>query len=210
MTELKEVRIKLDQLADKLISRLKDRSRYKLNEPVYKKKKGVSFFEHSLKGLEKYHASLGRYDFEDQFPIILKQTKKKTKAIKNVKIDIANEIIKFYLKSLNDFCEKGKDPSTFGETVYCDADIIELLHERINLGRYVAQAKIEKNPELKKIKNKKELEEALRNRQREKEVIKKSKEIAKKYHFSPVVAGKYFKWIIETTIKLEVEYINLT
>ena len=217
---LKELRIKLDQMTERIISRLKDRSRYKLNRKVYqrggvliKNKKDLSFFEFALWGLEKYHALLGRYQFPDQYPIFsysfssMVKRKVPSSPIIKVKIDLGKEIIDYYLASLEEFCPPGDDPSTYGETVYCDADICELLHERINLGRYVAQTKLTQL-NLNKIKNKRELEESLRNLKREKEVIKKAQEIAKRYHFPSRVARKYFSWIIKETIKVEIEYLK--
>lgn len=221
MPNLKEVRIKLDQMTEKIISRLKDRSRYKINSKVYKRdaipiknRKNISFFEFSLEGLEKYHASLGRYKFPDQFPItkcrLLSKTKRNTpnSFIENIQIDIRNEVIKYYISSLKDFCRKGEDAYTYGETVYCDADIVELLHERINLGRYVAQLKLKTNPILLKKENREKLEHLLRDKKREKKIINKVVKLAKRYNFPSSVAKNYFRWIIDETTKVEVEYLK--
>jgi len=218
---LKELRIKLDQMAEKIISRLKDRSRYSLNIKVYQKnalpirgRKNISFFEFSLEGLENYHASLGRYKFPDQYPIfhprLLSKVKRETStsSIIKVKINLGKEIIKFYLDSLKKFCPPGDNSAVYGETVYCDADIIELLNERINLGRFIAQIKLKNGLLLQGIKNRKQLEKRLRNLKREKEVIKKAKETAKKYTFPAKIAEEYFKWIIKETTKIEIEYLK--
>jgi len=223
---------------------LKDRSRYKLNAKVYQKnalpiknRKNISFFEFALEGLENYHASLGRYKFPDQHPIfhpcLTTAVKREIpySLVVKVKIDFGKEIIKFYLNSLKEFCPPGNDSSTYGKTVYCDADIIELLNERINLGRFVAQSKLKTRFFLEKIKpphqkfwcgkgqtptpmhwcggkNRKQLEKKLRNLKREREVIKKAKEIARKYAFPPKIAEEYFKWIVKETIKIEIEYLK--
>jgi len=266
---LEELRIKLNQLTERIISRLKDRSRYKLNAKIYQKnalpiknRKNISFFKFALEGLENYHASLGRYKFPDQYPIsqprLITTIKRKIpfSAIIKVKIDFCEEIIKFYLNSLKKFCPLGNDSSTYGETVYCDADIVELLNERINLGRFVAQSKLKAEFFLEKIsaeggsasggKNKKQLapivkqgllrsfagfnevkmirafkirppwsnghdatlEKKLRNLKREREIIKKAKEIARKYTFPLKITEEYFKWIIKETIKIEIEYLK--
>lgn len=218
---LKELRIKLDQMAERIISRLKDRSRYKLNARVYQKnalliknRKNISFFEFALEGLENYHASLGRYKFPDQYPIshphLMTAVKREipSSLVVKVKIDFGKEIIKFYLDSLKKFCPPGNDSSVYGETVYCDADIIELLNERINLGRFIAQVKLKNGFLFQGIKSKKQLEKRLKNLKREKEVIKKAKEIARKYTFPTKIAEEYFKWIIKETIKIEIEYLK--
>lgn len=219
---LSKLRIKLDQVTERIISRLKDRLRYKLNKKIYiknaipiKNRKNISFLEFALEGLEKYHATLGRYNFPDQYPIIIKPFLKppvkriipKTPIVK-VKINIGKEIIRFYINFLKEFCKPEDDPASYGETAYCDADIIQFLNERINLGRYVAQAKLQSSSSLKRIKSKKNLEKKLKNLGREKEVIKKVKVIAKRYKLNPKIAEKFFKWAIERTTKIEIEYLQ--
>lgn len=219
---LSELRIKLDQMTERIISRLKDRSRYKLNTKIYIKnaipienRKNLSFLEFALEGLEKYHAMLGRYNFPDQQPIIIKPFLKppvrriipQTPIVK-VKINIGKRIIKFYTNSLKKFCPMGNDPATYGETAYCDADIIQLLNERINLGRYVAQTKLQLNPSLKRIKNKKDLEKKLREPERETKIIKKVQIIAKRYKMNPKIVENFFRWIINETTRLELQYLE--
>lgn len=217
-----EIRIKLDQMTESIISLVKDRSRYKLNKKVYiknaipiKNKKDISFFEFALEGLEKYHASLGRYLFPDQEPLILKfvfQPSVKRivpeSPILKVKIDLAKRIINFYLKFLEKLCFRGDDPLSYGETVWCDAKIVQTLGERINLGKYVAEAKLKENPDLGKIKNRNELEKELRILEREREVLKRAKKIAKKYKLDPKLIEELFKWLMKETLKVEVEYIK--
>lgn len=219
---LSELRIRLDQIIERIISRLKDRSRYKLNKKIYiknaipiKNRKNISFLEFALEGLEKYHATLGRYNFPDQHPIIIKPFFRSPvkriipeAPIAKVKITTGKEIIRFYINFLKKFCTAGEEETTYGETAYCDADIIQFLNERINLGRYIAQAKLELRPPLKEIKDRKKLEKKLRSLGREKEVIKKVKVIANRYKLNSQIAEKFFKWIIKQTIKVEIEYFK--
>jgi len=217
--KLDDLRIKLDQLAEKIISKLKDRSRYKLNPDVYTPgkarilKKNVSLFEYALKAKEKYYAKLGRYDFPDQEPITKNlpcsniKRKLNNYMIPEVKLNLYGKIIGFYINSLKEFCKKGNDLWTQGETADCDAEIIETLHERINLGKFVAESKLKKNPSLINLKGEK-LEKALRNEKREKEVILNARKMAKKYDFNEKVAEKYFKWIIQETLNVEIAYMR--
>jgi len=219
LLKLNDLRIKLDQLAEKIISKLKDRSRYKLNPNVYTPGKArviknkISLFEYALKAKEEYYAKLGRYDFPDQEPITknlsyLNINKKLNKyRIPKVKLNLYGKIIGFYINSLKKFCKKGNDSWTYGETADCDAEIIETLHERINLGKFVAKSKLKKNPLLINLKGKK-LEKALRNMKREKEVVLNARKMAKKYDFNEKVAEKYFKWIIQETLNVEIAYIG--
>ncbi len=218
--KLDQLRTKLDQMNEKIISRLVDRSRYKLNHRIYKKdaifirdRHGISFLEFALEGLENYHSLLGRYNFPDQYPIIINPKESSVKkivtqwSIPRVKIDIGKDIIKFYTDSLKGFCLVGEDQTTYGETAYCDADIIQLLNERINLGRYVAETKL-RSGFLEKKGAEKNLISKLRDPKREKELIKKVQQIAIRYGLNPKVAGKYFKWIIGETLKIEVSYLK--
>ena len=72
--DLGELRVRLDQMTERIVSRLKDRSRFPLNEVVYRiggvaiaGRDGVSFLQFALEGLEAYHASLVRYAYPDQY-----------------------------------------------------------------------------------------------------------------------------------------------
>src|SRR5262249_39809496 len=76
MLQLGELRVRLDQMTDRIVSRLKDRSRFPLNEAVYRQdggpiggRSGLSFLHFALEGLEASHPSLGRYDFPDEPPL---------------------------------------------------------------------------------------------------------------------------------------------
>lgn len=219
--KLEDLRIKLDQMTERIVSRLKDRSRYKLNESVYIKdaipiegRTGISFFEFALEGLENYHTMLGRYNFPDQHPLVTDASSSPVERevpqspIKKVKIDIGEDLIKFYIDSLEELCERGEDPSTYGETVYCDSDLIQLLNERINLGRYVAESKLQSDPSIAEVTDDEQLISKLRNSKREEDVVIKAKDIASRYELNPLVVEKYFRWIIGETIKVEVEYLK--
>ncbi len=64
--QISDLRVKLDQMTERIVNRLKDRSRYRLNETVYisdaipiEGRSGLSFFEYALEKLEKYHEKTG-------------------------------------------------------------------------------------------------------------------------------------------------------
>jgi chorismate mutase len=175
----------------------------------------VSFLEFALEGLEYYHSTLGRYDFPDQYPIVsdasLPSPVKRAvpqSTIAKVNISTGDDIINFYVSSLKDLCEPGEDPSTYGETVYCDSDLIQLLNERVNLGRYVAESKLQRNPSIVEAIDDEQLISRLRDTEREEKVVMKAKDIAVRYGLNPDVTEKYFRWIIGKTIEVEVEYIK--
>src|SRR5208283_1970635 len=104
--QLSDLRIKLDQMTERIVSRLKDRSRFKLNKSIYLAdaiaiagRNGISFLEFALEGLEQYHATLGRYNYPDQHPLVSSHlpptpvTREKTDSpISKVQIDIRRDI----------------------------------------------------------------------------------------------------------------------
>ena len=221
--DLKDLRTKLNQMTERIVSRLKDRSRYVLNDSVYRRdaipiegRTGVSFFEFALEQFEQYHASLGRYKFPDQHRLTDISFQSPVQrwfppsSIKRVDIKLKDEIIAFYTTMLKDLCREGEDPTTYGETVYCDADLIVLLHERINMGRFIAESKFQTDPSFKSIvENRDALRARLRKPKREQTVIDNAKKIALNYDLKPDVVERCFRWLISKTLEVEIDYLQL-
>ncbi|MGK2965423.1 MAG: chorismate mutase [Tepidiformaceae bacterium] len=223
MYDLAEVRVRLDQMTGRIISRLKDRSRFPANPAVYRPdgvpiagRSGISFLEFSLEGLENYHASLGRFAFPDQYPLLKKehdaspaQRTIETDATPRIEISITGDLVPFYIRMVDELCAPGDDPGTFGETVYVDADLLNLIHERINIGRHIAAAKAGSNPELEAIIDDSDaLSEALRDRAREAVLLSSVEATAVRYELDPVIARRVFEWIVDETLALEVWYLQ--
>lgn len=225
MLQLSDLRIRLDQMTERIVSRLKDRSRFPLNEPVYRPdgvpiggRSGISFLEYSLEGLETYHASLGRFDYPDQFPVFsahlpqapVARSVLGTPALPRLQIDIKDALLSYYQKDLLPrLCAPGDYPDTFGETVYVDADLLQILHERINVGRYVAQAKADSAPEiLTYVQDFQRLERELKVPKREEALIRSVRAVAERYALDANLAEDVFRWIIDQTLRLEVRYLQ--
>ena len=224
MMNLEDLRVRLDQMSERVVSRLKDRSRMPLNQPIYtpdavpiKGRSGTSFLQFAIEGLEVYHASLGRYEYRDQHPILgvaLPESsiarKDTTTELSCEEIEISDDILAFYQTIPHELCKKGDEPKTYGETVYIDADLIELMHERINtIGRYVAQSKFDSNPDiLKTVGNDELVKDALQNVKREDAVVEKAKETAVKYNLDTKVTERVFRWLIKETVDIEVTYLK--
>ena len=220
--DLAEVRIRLDQMTERIISRLKDRSRFPVNPSVYTPgavpiagRDGISFLDFSIEGLERYHGSLGRYAFPDQFPLsggtfdTPVRRAVDTESAPRIEIPIHDELLAFYRRTIDRLCLDGDKPGTWGETVYIDADLLQLLHERINIGRQVATAKAETNASLSEIlQDRQALSEALRDRAREEKLLEAVEATARRYELDPLVVRQVFVWIIETTLDLEVSYLQ--
>lgn len=223
MYDLQEVRVRLDQMTGRIISRLKDRSRFPGNRAVYQAdavpiegRSGISFLQFSLEGLEQYHASLGRFAFPDQYPLVHAPglASKVQRAVRpddalRVEIPIADDLVTFYLAVVEEMCDPGEDPDTFGETVYVDADLLNLLNERINIGRHIAAAKVAGTPGLAAIvEDAGSLTAALRDEAREAALLDTVEATALRYELDPAIARKVFRWIIDETLAVEVSYLQ--
>lgn len=225
MLQLSDLRIRLDQMTERIVSRLKDRSRFPLNAAVYRSdgvaingRTGISFLEYSLEGLEAYHASLGRFDYPDQFPVFSAHLPQApvaravvgTPALPRLQIDIKDALLSYYQQDLLPrLCSSGENPDTFGETVYVDADLLQILHERINVGRYVAQAKVDSAPEiLTHVQDYQRLEKELKVPEREEALIRSVRAVADRYALDANLAEGVFRWIIDQTLRLEVRYLQ--
>ena len=226
MGSLDDLRIRLDQTSERIVSRLKDRSRLPLNMPVYtpgtvfiRGRPGISLLQFAIEGMEAYHASLGRYEYKDQQPMFYETHLKSEVARMNtdtrlsgMRIRLVDDILTFYQRLLPELCSDGEDPSTYGETVYIDADLLELIHERVNaMGRNIAQSKLESNPGIissAKSADASGLEALLRDPVREKDVIEKAKDVAERYGLDTKITADVFKWIMGKTLEVEVAYLQ--
>ena len=223
MVQLADIRVRLDQMTHRIVSRLKDRSRFPLNEEVYRPdavpiagRSGVSLLEFAIEGLEAYHASLGRYAYEDQHPVLSDHLPESPvarqvpgAAIASMPISTKDELLTFYRSLLPGLCAPGSDPSSFGETAYVDADLLSLVNERVNVGRYVAEAKLISDPSITQVAHDRwALDARLRHREREDAVVASARETARRYDLDPEVAERVFRWIIDETTRVEVVYLQ--
>jgi chorismate mutase len=104
----------------------------------------------------------------------------------------------------------GDDTTTYGEAAYVDADIVVLMHERINMGRYVAYFKFMQDPTvLNLLAQPEQLRAALTVKKREDEVIAAAVRSAEQRGLDMHVIAKMFRWMIDETLDLEVEYLRL-
>ena len=218
-----ELRGGLDTLTERIIFRLSDRRKFTLNYRVRESnglpiegRRDISFLEYALEGLETYHATLGRFDYPDQFPL----TSAKLPAsvtprevllppLPIVGIDLRDRLLPFYLDSVLPQLTTGEDPETFGETAYLDAELLEIINMRINRGRYIAIDKARDNPQLwQVVEDHQRLSQLLQNREREEQVLERALGTAAVYSFDRAIAELVFRWIIKQTLALEVEYLQ--
>jgi len=123
-----------------------------------------------------------------------------------VKINKDTKILRFYSELLLDLCPKeGKESSKA-----LDLKLLELCNKRINLlGKRVAKAKLKENPSLLEVKTKEEIEKAVTDPEREKEVISKILKSAEEIGISNLPAiEKFFKKLISLTTNTQIDYIK--
>ncbi len=221
--ELGELRIRLDQMTERITSRFKDRSRFPVNGAIYLPdgvpiidRSGISLFQFAIEGLESYHASLGRFDDSDQHPVLglnlppSKVAKRESQSpLHSLDINISDSLLQFYIDLVSKHCKPGDDPHTYGETAYLDADLVQMIHERVNIGRYVADVKGRSDPSIYQIADNEELLlSKLKDRPREEALISKVRNTAQAYDLNPDMVVDAFGWMIDKTLEIEIAYIQ--
>jgi chorismate mutase len=217
--DIGELRIKIDQLNEKMISGLKTRSRFPLNKKIFSEEfnAGNTWIMYRLKKEQSLDSEFGRYLYYDQHPFIFSKedlSPSKIKIHENkgflpINIDFSKKIMNLYKKTINELCEHCEDRVSYGETTKIDVENILTLNERtVAIGEQVAGYKITKNPELLKLKTSKKIRKALIMPKREKDVIQKMKKIAQKYDLGNDKWVKNFaKALIDITLDSEVNFI---
>jgi chorismate mutase len=224
MVMLDVARGRIARMTKRILFRLNERSDFPINRPVYLKdaieiegRTGISLLEFAIEGMEAYHASLGRYQYPDEYSLLTGNITEpsvrrsvNTLALPQVDLSITQELLEFYQQGvLPKLCRDDDDPNAYGATVYLDAQLLELLNQRINVGRYIAQAKADANPEiLRVVSDSQELSSRLRDKPQEERVIQGVLEAAEACGLETELAERVFRWIIETTIKVEVGYLQ--
>jgi len=223
-----------DKTAD-AIRRLVERSRMPRNKKTYeagavrldfeksgwKGPRDISMVEFFLARFESPYAEIGRFEYKDQqsvtnpslLPEPLVERVKGKDIIYPVRIDIKDEIIRFYAGFLDKICEDTDDPQSYGQTVSEDVDIIVHIHDRLMSGKAIAESKL-RNPEFadlirENIGDAEKLVEILRDKQQEKRVILGARTLANGYGLNPDYAEELVRWMMDVTLrKVEVEYLR--
>lgn len=220
--ELGELRGKLDRMTERIVSLFKDRVSLPHNPVIYVPngvaidgRSDVSLFTFAVEGLEAYHASLGRYNYPGQFPLFRvdvpgpKVKREVTQVpLAPVDIDVRDNLFTFYQNIMAKYCKLGNDPNTYGTAANLDARLVSQIHERINLGRYVSEAKIDRDPTINSSNSAEELMGKLKDRAREEDLIEKARKLAEASGLNPDMAEEAFRWMIETTLFIEIAYIQ--
>jgi len=223
VSDIVELRIKLDQLNERIISGLKTRSRFPANKVAFTEifADGKTWFMYRLKKEQDIDSEFGRFLYSDQSPIVYSKKEllkpriekaAKSNGVEQIPVDVSKKIIDLYKSMLYEICVQQEDRATYGETTKQDVENILTLNERIvGIGEQIAGYKMQSNPELLKIKSEGELRKELIVPSRELEVISNTVKIAQKYGLTNVEQIKDFaKELIDLTIEVEVKRIMLS
>ncbi|VVB75637.1 Uncharacterised protein [uncultured archaeon] len=219
-SNLAELRIRLDQMTEQIVSGLKNRSRFPLNSGVFTKEfsDGRTWFMYRLKAEQDIDSVFGRFLYPDQHPIIFDKTDLASPLVmrevpktglKKLKINLSEEIILAYREVLNEICVNGESFAHYGEVAKMDVENVLLINERIlGIGELVAENKLAGGLKIENSFNKEKLRKEIVNLAREKEVINSAVELAKRYGIKQSGAiGNFMQKIISLTTEAEVEYI---
>ena len=212
----------LDLLGNEIIIALKKRTRFPQNLEIYVPglvvgHPDVPLLDFELGRTERFHAELGRYAYTryDSFsdvgdvPLVIKRPPPQSPT-HNYPTGMGPEIRAHYVEWIGSGCQPGSDSDTWGESVSADvADMMDLT-ERITMGKSVAEYKFpsDKQAYLETCGDATRMEALLVNRERESEVIAQSRRLALMYEFDPEQAAAIFQWIIRTTIRVEIMYLQ--
>lgn len=221
--DLPDLRRRIDLWNDLIVNRLRDRARFPVNATIYRRgaipiqgRPDLSLLEFALEGLERYHASLGRFSFPDQQPL-LSQALPESPIVRRgtlpslpiVDLPVRENLMGFYFDLIRELCPAGEDAQTFGEAAYMDAEILLNLYQRVNVGRFVAQVKVEVEPDLIRLSSDPAaLRERLTDRTREQVVITRARDAAARHQLNPDLFERVFRWVIDETIAIEVRYLQ--
>ena len=218
----RKLRPGLDLLGNEIIIALKKRARFPQNPEIYvpglvNGHPDVPLLDFELARTERFHAELGRYAYTryDSFsdvgdvPLIIKRPPPQSPT-HDAPTGMGPEIRAHYVDWTRSGCQPGSDSDTWGESVSADVAAMMDLAERITMGKSVAEYKFQADMQayLDTSGDAARIEALLVNRERESEVIAQSRRLARLYEFDPEQAAAMFEWIIQTTIRVEVRYLQ--
>lgn len=218
-----KIRPGLDILANEIVIALKKRTRFPVNDAVYKpglvsSDKSVSLLNHVLGNVESCHAELGRYTFAAQesftdvshiSPLIDRTVPESP--LHPMTSHAGEQILEYYCNWVNQACDAGEDSETFGETVTSDIDALLAIMERVNLGKPVAEAKFREQPAafVDTGGEREALLGLLVKKDREAQVLELAANLARRYDLPELHAINTFNFMIETTIDIEIDYLRM-
>ena len=120
-------------------------------------------------------------------------------------------IIDFYLGWIQTNCEDADESKTYGETVTADVSALLAIMERVNLGKQVAESKFtELTDEFLATKGERDaMLNLIVRKDREQSVIELSRNLARHYDLPEEAAVSVFRFMIDVTVDIEVDYLRM-
>ncbi len=217
------IRPGLDILANEIVIALKKRTRFKVNPSVYqpglvRPDSSVSLLDYELRKIEQCHAELGRYHFATQEAYsnignieTIIERKPPESPVQRMNTGVGPRLIEFYIAWVNKACPDGDDNKAYGETVTADVAALLTMMERVNLGKTVAESKLTEMPDEFRATggNREEMLKLIVRKDRESRVIELAEALATHYDLAPQHAVEVFKFMIDVTVDIEVDYLRM-
>ncbi len=217
------IRPGLDILANEIVIALKKRTRFQANSKIYKpglllNKPEMSLLDYELMACEHNHAELGRYTFaaQDAFtdvsavkPVIQRQVP--VSALRAKPASAGDRIKTFYCNWVSKACSAGENSDNYGEAVTTDVVALLAIMERVNLGKAVAESKFLERPEefVATGGDRDEMLKFIVRSDREQQVYDIAGKLAQNYDLPVEHTLDVFRFMIKTTIDIEVDYLRL-
>lgn len=224
-----DIRPLLDRMARYLVNGLIHRAEYHTNFSIFSddSSKGKPLFRERLEDeIFQDQRRYGRYEFHDQFPLLVPRSalpkpekSREIPAVEILPVDLdhyGQRVVDLYQKWVGMICKPGETPAQYGEIARLDVDNVLRLYERINLGRFVAESKLQSNPSWASITDRQKLSDRFRNPGRERKVIEWAVTLARSYQpkqddedlpiLDPEIMRTVFRDIIDITMSLETDY----
>lgn len=226
ITELtkQNIRPEVDQMTNRFIRGIEDRSHYALNEGIYAEifpdGRGLTWFKARIFDDLGLDYKFGRGDDEDQKPLFFNRDKLPEAVVKDfphqkglvpITINLDAEIEELYRNAIRQQCPPGEDRSKYGETAKLDSYNISNLGDRVyKTAVLIAMAKIIEKPSRRYMTDEELMSEGeLKDTPREEEVMDKGVIIAEKCDMPyPQLMRPLMMGTIDLVLKAELKVVH--
>ncbi|KAF2273498.1 chorismate mutase [Westerdykella ornata] len=242
--DLANIRFQLIRLEDTITFHLIERVQFALNKTIYQPggvdipDSSLSLMDWMLREQERLQSLVRRYQSPDEYPFfpdvlqtpILKPLNY-PKILHPNNVNVNAKLKESYIHHIlpaacahPDREDRGEQQENYGSAATCDVLCLQALSRRIHFGKFVAEAKFQKEPErfvkLIKAEDRKGIDEAITDAKVEKKVLERLRLKAKTYGTDPelgsdgepkvnadAVVAMYKDYVIPLTKEVEVEYL---